>query len=73
MSLREHLPLGQRIDRYAVDGRDGDGWRAVAAGEAVGARRIVTFAPVETTAVRVRIVDARACPALADVQVGERG
>lgn len=73
VSLREHLPLGQRIDRYAVDVRDGDRWREVAAGEAIGARRIATFAPAETTGVRVRIVDARACPALADVQVGERG
>lgn len=40
VSLREFLPLGQRVDRWALEvWRDG-GWSEFASGESIGARRL---------------------------------
>jgi alpha-L-fucosidase len=62
VDLREHLPLGQRIDSVAIDVKTATGWREVAHVAAVGNRRLIPFGRVTTTAVRVRIV-ASAAPA----------
>ena len=62
VDLREHLPLGQRIDSVVIDVKTATGWREVAQVAAVGNRRLISFARVSTTALRVRIV-ASAAPA----------
>jgi len=62
VDLREHLPLGQRIDAVAVDIKTDTGWREVAHVAAVGNRRLIPFERVSTTAVRIRIM-ASAAPA----------
>jgi alpha-L-fucosidase len=62
VDLREHLPLGQRIDSVAIDVKTATGWREVAHVAAVGNRRLIPFERITTTAVRVRIV-ASAAPA----------
>jgi alpha-L-fucosidase len=64
VSLREYLPLGQRIDNWAIDIREGDGWKEFAAGSAIGARRLVRGDAVTTDQVRLRITKAAACPAI---------
>jgi alpha-L-fucosidase len=66
VSLREFLPLGQRIDRWAIDVWRGDGWVEIGAGEAIGARRLVWTDPVTTDRVRLRVVAARAAPAISE-------
>lgn len=65
--LREYLPLGQRIDEWAVDVWQDGAWQEYARGQAIGACRLVRSAPHSTSRVRVRIVRAAACPALAEV------
>ena len=70
VSIGEHLPLGQRIDRFAVDVWEDATWREVGAGESIGARRLVPFEFIETQRVRVRILAARACPAITEIEVG---
>ena len=74
LSLKEHIPMGQRIERFAVDVRtaeDGgasDGaWKQIAEGTTVGYRKILRFDPVTTDAVRIRILDSRVCPVLSFV------
>jgi alpha-L-fucosidase len=56
VDLREHLPLGQRIDRVAIDVKTATGWREVAHVAAVGNRRLIPFERITTTAVRIRMV-----------------
>lgn len=69
VSLREFLPLGQRVTSWALDQwQDGD-WREFAAGEAVGARRLWRGPLVTTTRLRLRITDAPVCPAITEVGV----
>lgn len=66
VDLREHLPLGQRIEAFAVDAwRDGK-WVEFAAGTSVGNRRLVRGPRVTTNKVRLRITQAAVAPALAE-------
>ncbi len=78
VSLREHLPLGLRVDEwvleYSVDGgtRGGgasQGWFPLARGTGIGARRLWRGDFVRAQRVRLRIEDAAACPAIADFSV----
>ena len=65
--LREHLPLGVRVTRFAIDIAVADGWREVARHACIGAQRIIRLpAPVTTRRVRLRIVEAPACPAITE-------
>lgn len=69
--LQEPISLGQRVKGFTVEYLDGDLWKPVPTEEqmtTIGYKRIVRFSPVETTALRVAITDARACPCLSTVQ-----
>ena len=64
--LREYLPLGQRIEAFALDQwRDG-AWQEFAAGTSIGNCRLVRSQPITTHKVRLRIVKAPVCPALTE-------
>ena len=67
--LREHLPLGQRIDAFALDAwTNGGQWQEFARGTSVGAQRLVRLdRPVTTERVRLRITAAPVCPALQEM------
>jgi alpha-L-fucosidase len=67
IGLREYLPLGQRVDSFAVDAWVGDGWRQVAEAQAIGAHRLLRFDTVKTDRVRLRITSAPVCPAISEV------
>lgn len=67
VSLREYLPLGQRIEAFELD-RWADGrWQTFAKGTSVGSRRLVRVEPFTTEKVRLRITQAPVCPAIAEV------
>jgi alpha-L-fucosidase len=67
VSLREHLPLGQRIEDWAIDAwRDGQ-WEEIARGTAIGSRRLWRGEDVTTDRVRLRITKAPVCPAISEV------
>ena len=65
--LEEPLRLGQRVRAFVVQVKTAGEWRNVAEGTTIGARRILVFDPIEAEAVRVEVISARACPALASV------
>jgi len=67
VSIREHLPLGQRIDAFALDRWEGGTWQEFAKGTSIGNRRLVRTAPVTTDRVRLRITQAAACPAISEI------
>jgi alpha-L-fucosidase len=64
--LREYLPLGQRVDTYALDQWQDDKWVEFARGEAIGNCRLVRGAPITSSKVRVRFTGP-ACPAISEV------
>jgi alpha-L-fucosidase len=65
--LREYLPLGQRIDAFALDQWRDNQWTQFATGTSIGNCRLVRCAPITTDKVRVRITQAPVCPALSEV------
>ena len=63
--LQEYIPLGQRIAAFHVDVLDADGsWREIARETTIGYKRIVLTETVTTTAFRLTIDEALACPTL---------
>jgi alpha-L-fucosidase len=67
--LEEPLRLGQRVRSFVVQVKKAGEWFTAAEGTTIGARRILVFEPIETEAVRVGVRSARACPALASVEL----
>jgi alpha-L-fucosidase len=67
VDLREYLPLGQRVEAFALDAwRNGD-WYEVAAGTSIGNRRLVRCEAITTRQIRLRITQAPVCPALTQI------
>jgi len=67
VSLREFLPLGQRVERFALDvDRDGQ-WREYTRGTAIGNRRFVRGTTCTTRRVRLRVHDGLVCPAISEM------
>lgn len=64
VGLREFLPLGQRVDRFAIDVDDGGTWREWCSEFAIGARRLIRGEKATTRRVRFRVVEAPVCPAI---------
>jgi len=63
--LQEYIPLGQRIEAFHVNVLTPEGtWQEIARETTVGYKRIVLIPTVTTTAVRIVIDHALACPTL---------
>jgi alpha-L-fucosidase len=65
--VREYLPLGQRIDRFAVDVWDGGKWTELASATSIGNQRLLRTAKTTTSKVRLRVLQAAACPAISEL------
>jgi len=64
--LREYLPLGQRIEAFALDQWKDGQWAECAKGTSIGNRRLLRITPVTTEKVRLRITASQICPALSE-------
>lgn len=69
VSLREYLPLGQRIDAFALDRWENGNWLEFAAGTSIGNHRLIRSARLSTSKIRLRITQAAACPTLSEFGV----
>ena len=65
--LREHLPLGQRVDAFALDAWSDGQWQEFASATSVGSQRLIAHSSITTAKVRLRIIKATACPAIAEL------
>jgi alpha-L-fucosidase len=64
VGLREHLPLGQRVEGFAVDAWENGDWREIGHGTSIGYQRLLRVETPPTTRVRLRITQAPVCPAI---------
>ncbi|MBN2506006.1 MAG: alpha-L-fucosidase [Verrucomicrobia bacterium] len=64
--IQEDIALGERVQSYRVEIRDGSRWRPITAGQVVGHKQLRRFPTV--TASRVRLVVEKACapPAISE-------
>jgi alpha-L-fucosidase len=69
ISLREFLPLGQRVDGFGLDQWADGTWKEFAKGTSVGNRRLIRIAPLTTTKIRLRIAQSPVCPAISELGV----
>jgi len=67
VSLREFLPLGQRVDSFALDRWDNGQWREFAKATSIGNRRLIRTTFVTTDRVRLRITRAAASSAISEL------
>lgn len=65
--LREYLPLGQRVEAFAVDIWKNNEWQEFAGGTSIGSCKLVRGKRVTTTKVRLRITEAPVCPAISEL------
>jgi alpha-L-fucosidase len=65
VSLGEYLPLGQRIEAFALDQWKDGQWVQFAKGSSIGHRRLIRGGFITTDKVRLRITQCPVCPALA--------
>ncbi len=66
IDLRECLPLGQRVEAFALDQWKADGWQEFARGTSIGNRRLLRTGFVTSDRVRLRVTQAAAGPALSE-------
>lgn len=65
VQIQEYVELGQRVRGFEVEGRSDGQWHRLAKGTTIGYKRLLRLPEaVSCDAVRVRILDARACPTL---------
>jgi alpha-L-fucosidase len=65
--IREYLPLGQRVEEFALDQWKDGRWMEFAKGTSIGNCRLVRTEPVTARQVRLRIVKCPVCPAIAEL------
>ena len=65
--VREYLPLGQRVEAFAVDVWNDNGWREFGRGTSIGNCKLLRGKPVSTRQVRLRITLAPVCPAISEL------
>jgi alpha-L-fucosidase len=62
--LQEQFTLGQRVEKFALDQWDGQGWRPITEATTIGYKRLPRFPEVTTSRVRIRVLESRDCPTL---------
>ena len=67
--LRELLPLGQRVEGFALDDWQNGTWHEFARGFTIGNQRLIRVKPIQTEKLRLRITKAPVCPALSEFSV----
>ena len=67
VSLREYLPLGQRVEGFALDQFKDGHWVEFAKGTSIGNLRLIRVERLTTSKVRLRITQSPVCPALAEI------
>ena len=67
--LKEQILLSQRVERFAIDALVNGAWQQLYAGTVIGHKRIAVLDPLQTAALRIRILDARVAPTIKFVGV----
>ena len=65
--LREYLPLGVRVTKFAVDAEIDGRWQTLVVKQCISAQRIIRLdRTIAARRVRLRILEAPACPAISE-------
>ncbi len=67
--VQEFIALGQRIKTFTVEAETDSGWREIASETTIGYKRILRLPDIMASAVRLNIIDAKACPVISNIEV----
>lgn len=65
--IQEHIALGQRVKGFELEVETENGWELLEKGTTIGFKRILRLPDTETKAIRFKITDAKASPAIANL------
>lgn len=67
--LQEYIRLGQRVKSFTVEVMINGQWKELAKETTIGYKRILRFATVTTTKLRLNIKDAKNCPLISNIEI----
>ncbi len=67
--LQEYIPLGQRVESFSIEWRDGTEWRELTRGTTIGSKRLLRVPAVTTDAIRLVIHRSRAVPLISTLSL----
>ncbi|MCX2473139.1 alpha-L-fucosidase [Pedobacter sp. MC2016-05] len=68
VSLREYIPLGQRVEAYNIEILENNSWKKIYDGTSIGAKRLIKFdQPVTTNKVKINITQSPVCITLSEI------
>lgn len=71
--LKEHIPLGQRVEAFRLEAwREDVGWTPFYSGTVIGYKHIARFGKVQAQKIRLAIEQSRWCPTLQSFEVYRR-
>lgn len=65
--LQENITVGQRIENFVLEYKEGADWKKITEGTTVGYKRLLRFNPVTASQVRLRILSSRLNPTLSAI------
>ena len=66
LSLQENIAVGQRIESFVLEYKNGNKWKQLAEGTTVGYKRLIRFKEVTAKQIRLRILSSRLNPTLSE-------
>jgi alpha-L-fucosidase len=67
--LQEYIPLGQRVKSFSVEAWNGNSYERIDQQSTIGYKRILALPTRKASKIRVTILDANACPVIAECSV----
>ena len=67
VSLQENIAIGQRIENFELEYKEGNEWKQLAKGTTVGYKRLLRFKEITTKEIRLRILSSRLNPTLSEL------
>jgi alpha-L-fucosidase len=71
--IREYLPLGQRVEAFALDSWQNGKWQEIGSATSIGNCRLLRLTHTTTSKVRLRITQASAAPAISEFSLFAAG
>jgi alpha-L-fucosidase len=65
--VQENIRVGQRIEKFVVEYKEGNSWKKLTEGTTIGYKRLLLFPAVQRSAIRIKIESSRLNPTLAEV------
>lgn len=67
--LQEYIPFGQRVRSFSVEAWNGESFEEIDRQSTIGYKRILVFPTLTTSKIRINILDSKAAPVLAELEL----